>query len=191
MASQPALTATATPRLGKPDSGNVHMALFLFLFVDCALSLANIVYPTWMPTVLSLLIMLVFFGLIVTALVRQHRSDMPSPLRNVVWGCFAYGCFLAGVVYIFEVIHQMELQTGGGVPSSATMQVQQVVTLTANIVSIICDLLLGTLGLMFLQRYLRRNRGAQLPASGATSETASGAVVQVTEEADEDARHTV
>jgi hypothetical protein len=153
------------PRLGKRDSGNVHMALFLFLFADCVLSLSNIVFRGWMPSVLALLLLLILLVLTVAALVRQHRSDMPPPLRNIVWGLFVYGCFLGGIAYFLQILLQMEMQPGIPAESAGFAQFRQVLTLSSNIVSIVCDLGFGAAGMAFLRGYLREYQAPEATSS--------------------------
>ncbi len=160
-----ARNAMLEPRLGKRDSGNVHMALFAYLFLDCALSLSNIIFQGWMPSVLSLLLLLILLVLIVAALVRQHRSDMPPPLRNIVWGLFVYGCFLGGIAYFLQILLQMEMQTGMQEESAGFAQFRQVLTLSSNIVSVVCDLGFGAAGLTFLRGYLREYQAPEATPS--------------------------
>ena len=157
--------AMLEPKLGKRDSGNVHMALFLFLFVDCVLNLSNIVFTGWMPGPLSLFLLLILLGLTVAALVRQHHSDMPPPLRNVVWGLFVYGCFLGGIAYIFQVVEVMEMQTGMQAVPAGIVQFRQVLTLSASIVSVVCDAGLGVAGMAFLRGYLREYQAPEATSS--------------------------
>lgn len=147
------------------DSGNVHLALFLFVFVDAAVRVAGILSLSFAPYALMLLVTLALLCLIVAALVRQHRNDMPPPLRNTVWALFIYACFLAGVVYIYEVMRQMEMQLGMQGQKLEFTEFRQILTQVTGVVAVACDVILGSLGLVFLRNYLRFQSAAETAAA--------------------------
>ncbi|MBX7258932.1 MAG: hypothetical protein K1Y02_21395, partial [Candidatus Hydrogenedentes bacterium] len=164
-AAQAPVAASRAARVLRRDSGNVHLALFIFLFLDAVIRLAGIVYPPLANYPLMLIMTLVLLCLIVAALVRQHRSDMSSPLRNTVWSLFVYACFLAVAIYIYEVMNQMEWQFGMQGQDVELARPRQILMMVVNTVASVCDLIFGSIGLVFLRSYLVSFRGVEAAKS--------------------------
>ncbi|MEW6303186.1 MAG: hypothetical protein AB1705_06935, partial [Verrucomicrobiota bacterium] len=91
----------AAPRLPDHYHGRFHALLFYTLLGDAALAATHLVHQArWMLVVNGLITMAEIFFL-VGSLVKQQDSDVPRPLRRVVWWTLGgYGAlFLISIAY--------------------------------------------------------------------------------------------
>ncbi|MFN7139480.1 MAG: hypothetical protein ACK4UN_09085 [Limisphaerales bacterium] len=148
----------------KPYGGRIHLVLFLFLLGTALMSLVHIWYhPAWFVA-LETFYALSVVGILITALVKQHGSQLSPSIQKVTWASLGMVIVSSIFGYILAVIIMASN------PDSARDQwevtkafseynpMETPWLLVFLIVSGGASLLLGVLGLFYLQQW-RARRG--------------------------------
>jgi len=174
----------SVPLVAKPvkhEHGRFHEILFYLLLFDGALVGLDIFYDHVALTLLRTVIGMGIFGMLIMALIRQHRSDMISFVKGLTWTAVGYAGIRLLVGYIpsvtFTVQHPGVTENYQWEMIKATSKMSALESpwiMGYQCFELVCSLLLGCLGLGVLY-WFRRDYGTVAPDSRPSTEmTPSG-----------------
>ncbi len=144
------------------ENGRVHMMLFALLLFDGLLATSEFFVSHVATTILSSVASLGGGILVIMALVRQHKSDLPSSLCTITWTClgfvgltFVMGYAVAMVMAFNNprvIYNQWEIVNAVSVLSPWDSPLK----LSCNLLVLSGAVFLAIPGLMVLQRFRRR-----------------------------------
>ena len=166
-------------KVARNENGRVHMMLFTLLLFDGLLGTSEFFVLNVATTILSSIASLCTGIVVITALVRQHNSDLPSSLCTITWTClgfvgvtFVMG-YVVGMVMAFNnpniFYNQWEIIKAVSVLSPWDSPLK----LSCNILALAGALFLAIPGLMMLQRFRRRANQPMAVPSASTVQRAT------------------
>lgn len=166
------LTSSAPPVMkGKPmpailpslkvSNGKIHRVLFCILLSDLPVTAGDIFAPHPLWNALAGVYLLALFGMLITALVHQHGSNLPGRIRTLTW--IILGCNIAFFIgaMIYGVVAGIQGKFGGLDGSS---KYSDPVILTMTIVTTASSVIFGVLGLAWIGRFGQESKAALPPA---------------------------
>jgi len=156
------------------DSGTIHLTAFAFILFDGILTSVLLLFHTSTMTGVSSVLTLIYSILVIVALVKQHESDIPGPVRRMAWASLGFVC----VSYILSYILMMTTLMAGRPERMMTQWDMYRVMLDLSPqdsplvmgvygFSATCSLVLGALGLVRVKRH--RDDSASASRSGKNS----------------------
>jgi hypothetical protein len=161
--------ASRAEYIPRHEPGNFHNLLFFFLLFAGLITVIDIMVNHVAITLMNSAIAIGTALLVITALVKQHESDIKGGLNTITWIALGYVCydFLIGYMISFIIIvkdpktmsNQWEL-----IKRFSALSPQDNPWLTGLYVfSICCAFALGIFGLTFLKKFQRHH---ELPVTG-------------------------
>lgn len=141
------------------DSGMVHLSLFIFLLVDAIATIISIFHRNQALLIFSLISTVVFWLLLILALVRQRRRILPAGVSGLTWGVLIYSVVYYTWSYLFTIFFAIQH------PSATSSRWEWIKTIWAlspldnpglfvmTVFSIACSLSLGIPGLIGVLRF--------------------------------------
>ncbi|HEY7162579.1 MAG TPA: hypothetical protein VH815_15055 [Acidobacteriota bacterium] len=141
------------------DNGTVHLSLFVFLLIDAALTIVTISYRNQTLLIVNLFLSVIFWFLLILALIRQRRKMVPAGVSGLTWGVLIYSVVYYTWSYLFTIFFAIQH------PGATTSRWDWIKTMWAlspldnpglfvlTIFSIACSLSLGIPGLISVLRF--------------------------------------
>lgn len=150
------------------DDGTIHMMAFAFILLDGVLTGINLLHHTLTMATVSSLLAAGYCICIVIALVKQHDSDIPAPVRRVTWASLVFVCISYFLSYVLMMTSMMtrkpeKIATQWDMYRATLDLSPQDSVLAMGIYAFLatCSLVLGTLG---LARVMRHRHGLANPS---------------------------
>ena len=102
------IMAGPKPSALRHEKGNFHLIAFGLLLIDGLLTIVDIFVNSTPLTVVETLIALLTAFFVITALVKQHGSDIEGPLSNLTWAGLAYVLFSFASGYVMSMVISIE-----------------------------------------------------------------------------------
>jgi hypothetical protein len=90
------------------DTGVVHLCLFLFLVIDAILAIITIFHRNQPLLIVSLFSSVIFWFLLILALIRQRRRSVPSGVSGLTWGVLIYSVVYYTWSYLFTIFFAIQ-----------------------------------------------------------------------------------
>jgi len=90
------------------DTGTVHLCLFLFLVIDAILTIITIFHRNQPLLIVSLFSSVLFWFLLILALVRQRRRSVPAGVSGLTWGVLIYSVVYYTWSYLFTIFFAIQ-----------------------------------------------------------------------------------
>jgi hypothetical protein len=141
------------------DNGTVHLSLFLFLVIDAILTMITIFHRNQALLVVSLFSSVIFWLLLILALIRQRRRIIPAGISGLTWGVLIYSVVYYTWSYLFTIFFAIQH------PAASNSRWEWIKTMWAlspldnpglfvmTVFSIACSLSLGVPGLISVLRF--------------------------------------
>jgi hypothetical protein len=155
------------------DTGTVHLSLFLFLVMDAILTIVTIFNRNQPLLIISLFSSVVFWSLLILALVRQRRRMVAAGVSGLTWGVLIYSVVYYTWNYLFTIFFAIQH------PSAVSSHWEWLKTIWAlspldnpgllamTIFSIACSLALGIPGVITVLRFRALTKGKnKVPIAG-------------------------
>ncbi|HEX7253856.1 MAG TPA: hypothetical protein VF376_13315 [Thermoanaerobaculia bacterium] len=157
-------TDAAASRLPQPpslparrDTTRLHRVLFWSLIADSLLTVVSLTMKESGAFIAGAALLVVEFGLAILAIVRQRRTDIPAGIRRLVWATLAYLCFSVALIFLGTWLAAVQAIVNQS-PSVGTGGRNVVL----DVFGVVAPLLLGTSGLVLLDRFLSDRQEADL-----------------------------
>lgn len=146
------------------DKGTVHLSLFLFLVIDAILTIITIFQRNQALLFVSLFSSVIFWFLLILALIRQRRRVVPAGVSGLTWGVLIFSVVYYTWSYLFTIFFAIQHP---GVTSSRWEWLKTIWALSPldnpglfvmTIFSIACSLSLGIPGLISVLRFRARTK---------------------------------
>jgi hypothetical protein len=146
------------------DSGLIHLSLFAFLVIDAILTIIAIFHRNQILLVVSLFSSVLFWFLLILALIRQRRRAVPAGVTGLTWGVLIYSVIYYTWSYLFTMFFAIQN------PGATTSRWEWIKTIwqlsplenpavfVMNVFSIACSLSLGIPGLISVLRFRANSR---------------------------------
>lgn len=146
------------------DGGGMHLALFVLLLFDAAMTVLSIFNRSQILLAVSLISSVLLWGLLILALIRQRRRMLPAGVTGLTWGVLIYSVIYYTWGYLFTIY--FAIQHPG--TTSRWEWIKMVWDLSPlenpgifvmTVFSIACSLSLGIPGLISILRFRARSKG--------------------------------
>lgn len=140
------------------DSGIIHLCLFLFLVIDATLTIITIFHRNQPLLIVSLFSSVIFWFLLILALIHQRRRLVPAGVSGLTWGVLIFSVVYYTWSYLFTIF--FAIQHPGANSSWDWLKTIWALSPLDNpglfvmaIFSIACSLALGIPGLISVLRF--------------------------------------
>ncbi len=142
-------------------TSKAHLMLFSILLVDVCHSCALFFFNSLALSVTGLVLAFALFGSILTALARQHRTNLPRSIKVITWCSMAYFVLLSYVDTYYSLITQAgangALNAWERIVSLSKIATLDSPFMTARLgIVAVLSLCLGLLGFLLLNRFSHR-----------------------------------
>ncbi len=146
------------------DEGGIHLALFVFLLGDAAMTVLSIFNRSQILLAVSLISSALLWVLLILALIRQRRRMLPAGITGLTWCVLIYAVIYFAWSYVFSVF--LAIKNAGTSPSQwewikmvwDLSPLENPALFALMVFSIACSLSLGIPGLISVLRFRSRSK---------------------------------
>jgi hypothetical protein len=162
-AAAPGRLVSRPPEPVRHEAGGFHQLLFAMLLLDVVITAVDFLVNNLGLTLASTLLTFAILGILITALVRQQQSDIPTKLRRLTWVTLGYLILLMALGYVHLMVMSVQNPRIQGDQWEWLKLVSQqspdesVLLLVMYLLSIFGSLALGLLGMLALREHHRNH----------------------------------